>query len=150
MKTYRVTVNGRTYEIQIEAGHTLSAGASPIRVFVDGEPFLVTLEEISASQAPAVSKVEKVEMKGPATVQNPVHPAASSTNERAVTAPMPGTIMDIRVVAGQHVQRGEELCCLEAMKMKNSIKSPRQGTIAQVAVSEGQTVAYGDLLFLFE
>jgi biotin carboxyl carrier protein len=62
---------------------------------------------------------------------------------------MPGTILDIRVQPGDEVAFQQELCSLEAMKMKNSIRSPRAGRIAEVRVAEGQTVAYGDVLFTF-
>jgi biotin carboxyl carrier protein len=63
---------------------------------------------------------------------------------------MPGTILSIAVGEGDRLQRGQEICVLEAMKMKNSIKSPREGTIAEVMVSAGATVAYGDPLVRFE
>jgi len=63
---------------------------------------------------------------------------------------MPGNIMDIRVGVGDRVSYKQELCNLEAMKMKNSIRSPRDGVIAAIKVREGQTVAYSDVLFVFQ
>jgi biotin carboxyl carrier protein len=75
---------------------------------------------------------------------------APGPSVKEVIAPMPGNIMDIRVGVGDHVSYKQELCNLEAMKMKNSIRSPRDGVIAAVKVREGQTVAYGDVLFVFE
>ena len=67
-----------------------------------------------------------------------------------MTAPMPGNILDIAVKPGDRVIHKQLLCNLEAMKMKNALRSPREGTIATVHVYEGQTVVYGDLLFTFE
>jgi len=67
-----------------------------------------------------------------------------------VTAPMPGTILDITVKVGDVVQQGDILCNLEAMKMKSPIRSPREGTLANVLINEGQNVSYGDVLFTLE
>ncbi len=63
---------------------------------------------------------------------------------------MPGNILDIRVKPGDKVRFRQPLCSLEAMKMKNLIRSPRDGLIASVEVSEGQSVSHGDVLFTFE
>jgi biotin carboxyl carrier protein len=63
---------------------------------------------------------------------------------------MPGSILTLLVRPGDTVAVGQELCVLEAMKMKNAIRASRGGVIASVEVSEGQTVAYGDVLITFE
>ena len=76
----------------------------------------------------------------------------SSTSEvqTEIKAPMPGTILDVAVKPGQSVKRGDRLCALEAMKMKNAIRSPRVGVIASVEVTEGRKVVFGDVLIRFE
>jgi biotin carboxyl carrier protein len=63
---------------------------------------------------------------------------------------MPGVILSIAVKPGDSVARGQPLLVLEAMKMKNPIKSPREGTVSEVRVSAGQSVGYGDVLVTFE
>ena len=63
---------------------------------------------------------------------------------------MPGHIIDIVVEPGDAVSTGQALCSLEAMKMKNTIRSPRNGVIASVDVTVGQPVTYGDVLVTFE
>jgi len=63
---------------------------------------------------------------------------------------MPGSVLDIAVKPGDRVRFRQQLCSLEAMKMKNAIRSPRDGVIASVEVTPGQTVAHGDALFTFE
>ena len=63
---------------------------------------------------------------------------------------MPGNILDIAVKPGDKVAARQQLCSLEAMKMKNAIRSPGEGVIASVEVAEGQSVAHGDVLFTFE
>ena len=59
---------------------------------------------------------------------------------------IPGTIVEIKVEVGQEVQEGEDLLILEAMKMKNRIKSPASGKIRSINVKEGEKVPKGSLL----
>jgi biotin carboxyl carrier protein len=62
---------------------------------------------------------------------------------------MPGTIISVAVRVGDQIARGDELCVLEAMKMRNSIKAARDGRVAEVMVSPGTKVAFGDPLVRF-
>ena len=61
---------------------------------------------------------------------------------------MPGTILDVKVKAGEQVKTGQILVILEAMKMENEIVSPRDGTVAQVLTSKGASVATDDVLLV--
>jgi biotin carboxyl carrier protein len=63
-----------------------------------------------------------------------------------VTAPIPGVIVSINVKAGDVVTAGKELCVLEAMKMKNSIRAARAGTIAAIRVAVSEQVKNGQVL----
>jgi pyruvate carboxylase subunit B len=62
---------------------------------------------------------------------------------------MPGTVLEILIKAGDKVTPGQQLCSLEAMKMKSAIRSPREGIIASVEVTDKQRVAFGETLFIF-
>lgn len=122
---------------------------SPVAVTVNGKQYKVAWEVLA--DKPAIRSV----VPAAPTVSAPPPPApaprpvtAAAGNE--VTAPMPGNILQILVKVGERVEPGQPLCYLEAMKMKNAIRSPRAGTIASVNAQEGQTVAYGTLLFTFE
>ena len=64
----------------------------------------------------------------------------------SVSAPMPGTILDVNVTVGQSVKEGDILMILEAMKMENEIMSPSAGTVKSVGVAKGASVETGDLL----
>jgi glutaconyl-CoA decarboxylase len=64
----------------------------------------------------------------------------------SVKAPMPGTVLAVKVSPGQAVKRGEVLLILEAMKMENEITSPADGTVSQVRVQAGTTVNTGDAM----
>lgn len=154
MRRYRIKVDNKVYDIEID-----DPQASPVRVRVDGRPFEVQVEWEGADDEAAVTPEVRPAQPGrpspapqarvPVTAPRP--PAAG---EEEVTdtliAPMPGTILSVTVREGDLVQPGQEVCVLEAMKMKNSIRSPRQGIIAAVRVSVGATVAYGDVLVRFQ
>ncbi len=133
MKDFKITVNGTTYQVSVG-----DLSASPVEVTVDGEPFRVEIAEQTPTPPSSA-----------ATSATPPPPTTAST-AREVTAPMPGTILEINVGAGDRVTTGQPLCSLEAMKMKSPIRSPRDGTIAEVRARSGQTVAYGAVLFVFE
>ena len=68
----------------------------------------------------------------------------------SIKAPMPGSIIDIKVEAGQKVKEGETLLILEAMKMENAITAPKDTIIKELFVKEGESVDKNKLLIDFE
>ena len=123
---YKVTLNGRTYEIEVEAGKA------------------ICLDEYEAyAPAPAAAPVAAPAAETPAAA--PAAPAAAApvADGETISAPMPGTILKVNVQPGQAVKAGEVLLVLEAMKMENEIMSPKAGTVAQVLVSRGANVNTG-------
>ena len=126
---YKVTLNGRTYEVEVEAGKAMCVA--------EYEAF-VPAAAPAAPAAPVAAPVAAAPVAAPAA---PV--AAAPVAGEAVTAPMPGNILKVAVSAGQAVKEGDLLVVLEAMKMENEIFAPKAGTVAQVLVSKGSTVDTG-------
>lgn len=127
MKKFRINVNGKSYEVEVEeiSGGTDSAVA-PV-----------------SSPAPVAPKAAAPAAAAPATVQ-PTAPVAAGTE--AITAPMPGKVMSFKVSVGQQVKEGDIILILEAMKMENEIFCGAAGTVKEIRVSEGAAVNPGDVL----
>ncbi len=106
-------------------------------VNVNGKIYVVEIEETGAPVP--VKEAPKAEA-APAPAAAPI--AGGAVN---VEAPMPGTILDVKVQVGASVKKGDILCILEAMKMENEILAPQDGTVKSV-VTKGSTVNTGDIL----
>ena len=121
MRKFNITVNGTAYEVEVEE---VAVGES------------AALKAAAAAPAPKAAPAAK-----PAAPK-----AAPVANGAKVNAPMPGTILDVKVSQGASVKKGDILVILEAMKMENEILAPQDGTVAQVNVSKGASVNSGDVL----
>ena len=111
-------------------------------VNVNGKIYVVEIEE-TGEAAPVVN--------APAAAAAPAAPAAAPVQGGKVNveAPMPGTILDVKVAAGATVKAGDILCILEAMKMENEIVAPQDGKVTSI-VAKGATVNTGDILASME
>jgi biotin carboxyl carrier protein len=137
---YTVRIADNSYEVEIEDIH-----ARPIIAHVDGERFEVHPEN---GDKPEISKETKLSQGSKAPSPAPVVNSAGTSNE--LTSPLPGTIVEVFVKSGDEVEVGNVVLVIEAMKMKNSIRSTRSGKVAEVLVSVGQTVAHKQVLVRFE
>ena len=91
----------------------------------------------------SIYEVEIEEMSAPATMSAPAaapKAAPAPAGGNAVKAPMPGTILDVKVQNGQRVKKGQVLVILEAMKMENEIQAPCDGTVSGLNVRKGDSV----------
>src|SRR5512146_2120359 len=135
---YTVNIANKSYEVEIE-----DINARPVIARVDGQEFRVTREDGSRqARRNEVSKRQSVEL--------PRHSPGSGINNNELTAPLPGTVIEVFVKPGESIETGQVILIIEAMKMKNSIRSTGSGKIAEVLVSAGETVAHKQVLVKFE
>lgn len=132
MSKYRISMNGKVYEMEIE--------------LVEDKP---TVPHPTHNVTNVVYKNEGTAN----SVVQVIDPAAKSTttrNENRIESLMPGTVIKISANPGDIVERGQPILTLEAMKMENEITAPKSGIIKEIFAKEGQTVPHKFVLFEME
>lgn len=122
---YKVTLNGKVYEVEVEKGSAILTDE-----YEAAMPVATPVAAPVAAAAPAAA---------PAAAAAPVAVGAGE----AINAPLPGVVVDIKISAGQAVKKGDVLVIIEAMKMENEVMAPRDGTVSQVVASKGASVDTG-------
>jgi biotin carboxyl carrier protein len=130
MRKFNITVNGKTYEVEVEE----IGGAS-----------VAAPRPAAPAPKPAAPASKAAPAPKPAAAPKPT-PAPAGGN--TITAPMPGTVLDIKVSEGDTVSNGQVLLILEAMKMENEIMAPADGKVVSFNVSKGASVNAGDVLIV--
>jgi glutaconyl-CoA/methylmalonyl-CoA decarboxylase subunit gamma len=138
---YKITVNEKKYEVEVE-----NINARPVIAYVDGQRFEVMPEEADQAETRQDAKV-KTEKK--TLNPGPVKVPGLKINGKILTAPLPGTVVEVFVKVGDEVESGHVMMVIEAMKMKNSIRSVYSGNVSEVLVSVGQSVAHKQVLIKF-
>lgn len=129
MRKFNITVNGKTYEVDVEEVGGVSSSVQPAAP--------------ARAAAPAPAATPKPAPKKPAA------PAAAAGQE-VISAPMPGSVWKVEVKEGDSVEAGDVLLILEAMKMENEILAPRAGVVSSVTATEGASVNTGDQLVILD
>lgn len=139
MKEYKFKINGKEYDVAID---TMEGNIASVTV--NGVAYQVELENTPAAESDAAT---------PVMVQNPARPAAPAPAAaaekaaagagKAVTSPLPGVVIAIKVNVGDVVKSGQEVAVLEAMKMENSIEATQDGTVTAVHVTKGDSIQEG-------
>lgn len=159
MRRYAVDIGARTFVIDVQ-----ELARDKFRVSVDGQDLevdLVSAEDVPeavitpgiptrhqpgvpvAFKPPAPESLPPVRETAPPALKPLPQAGSSPATPGLVTTPMPGTVLEVLVEAGERVERGDTLVKLEAMKMVNAIKAPHDGVVEEVLVSAGQQVGYG-------
>ncbi len=142
MKKYKFTIRGNNYDVEL-----LSIEDNVAEIEVNGSTYQVEIHE------------EKKQSKTPTIVRPKSEPSVASTDKArtakptdvkagagAVKAPLPGTIIELKVAVGASVNVGDTLLIMEAMKMENNIKAVKAGTVTSIKVANGDSVMEGDVL----
>lgn len=125
---YKVTLNNRVYEVEVEAGEAMLV-----------DEYEAIAPAAPAPAAPAVSAPAATPAAAPAA-------PAAAVDGHTINAPMPGNILKIVAEAGKAIEEGDTIMILEALKMENEIVADKSGTIGQILVSKGQSVETGAAL----
>ncbi|KHO62758.1 Biotin-requiring enzyme [Thermoanaerobacter sp. YS13] len=138
MRRFIINVNGKDYEVEIEEireGITSTISTARTVENTKGRGREETIVELSGKE----DRVEVKQVK-----------KETIDKGHTVTAPMPGTIVDVKIKIGDVVKRGDVLLILEAMKMENEIITPIVGRVVAVNVQKGSSVKSGDILVILE
>lgn len=120
MSKYIIKVNGNPYEVEVQEVGVASSNIATA----------ATTNTMTKTIAPHVVKTTQ--------------PKSNSTGD--VVAPMPGTVLKLKVTVGDAVKKGQVLLILEAMKMENEIVSPADGKVAILNVEAGKAVTAGEVM----
>ena len=148
MNKYQYKVQGVDYDVEIE-----EVEGNVAKVNVNGIRFDVELKQ----PINPTSSLKKVRVEAPKPVARPAIPTAAPAAAPAATAapagagspikaPLPGTIIELKVKVGDTVKQGDCVLVLEAMKMQNNIESEYEGTVTSITVKQGETVMEGTVL----
>jgi len=132
---YRVTVADETFEVEID-----DINARPIQARVDGKVFELV---------PGAGTQPEPRQEAKATIALPRGSVSQQMSGSDMVAPLPGTVTEVFVKSGEKVEAGQVILIIEAMKMKNSIRSVRSGIVGTVLVNAGQSVAHKQPLIRF-
>lgn len=116
---YKIRLRDKFYEVEV----------------VEGEAIMLDSYDAATVAAPAAPAAQTASVAAPVSA-----PAAGAD---AVTAPLPGSVIDVKVNVGDSVKKGQVLVLIEAMKMENEIVAPADGTVKAVHTSKGSTVETG-------
>lgn len=127
MKKLRITVEGKTYEVEVEILGSRIASVAP-----------------AAAPAPVASASVSAPVAAPAPAPKKAAPAPAGAND--IVCPLAAVVVAVNVKEGQQVKAGDLLVTLEAMKMNTPVNSPADGTVSKICVSAGQSVNEGEVL----
>jgi glutaconyl-CoA decarboxylase len=122
---YRVTLNGKVYEVEVERGEAIITNeyeAASFSAPVSAQPTYAAQPAPAAQAAPAAGEV--------------------------INSPLPGVVVNVKVSAGDKDKKGQTLLLIEAMKMENEVVAPRDCAVVQIIAKPGATVSTGDPLLV--
>lgn len=140
MKKFSFTIRGNKYDVEL-----LNLEDSLAEIEVNGSKYEVEIhKEMKTNKTPKLTR-PKVFPSSDADKAKTSNPSAKK-GAGAIKAPLPGTILELKVKVGDEVKSGDLLLIMEAMKMENNIKADKNGKITAVKINTGDSVLEGDIL----
>lgn len=157
MRRYTVSIDDQSYTIDVHQTAAdrfeVSVGDRTFEATLEGEgdlPGAVISPEIAAPEETRAAALPRVIAQPAQPLASPAagapRPAGARAGGELLAAPMPGVVLEVLVAPGAALRRGDPVLVLEAMKMRNTIRSPRDAVVLEVAVEAGQPVGPGDPL----
>ena len=148
---YKISVGGKKFDVEI--GPIVDGQA---RVSVNKQVYDVMVDnfaEVAAGIAPAAAaEAPAVPVKPARSAVSLLKPAHASfvAGDDALTAPIPGLILEVRVKVGERVSAGQIVAVMEAMKMENNLNAQKDGVVSEIRVQKGTEVSTGDVIMLIQ
>jgi biotin carboxyl carrier protein len=145
----RAEFDGRSYEVDLrrisDNQMLLKSGNRVFECRVDGRP-----ESGSPVEVTVGAMSYSITLTDPKRLRSAAAAGMHAGGAARIVAPMPGKVVRVLVESGAHVDAGDGIVVVEAMKMQNEMKSPKAGTVAELNVEVGTTVNAGDVLAVVE
>jgi biotin carboxyl carrier protein len=140
---WRVTLDGRPVAVD-----AVEIAPNTLSILLDGQSFEINVTPSPDGKLKLQTGTQEftAEVIDPRAWSGRRHGNVEAEGRQQIVAPMPGKVVRLLVKAGDHVEAGQGLLVVEAMKMQNEIRSPKRGTIERVLAKEGQPVNAGEVL----
>jgi biotin carboxyl carrier protein len=144
---WRVTLDGRPVAVD-----AVEIAPNILSILLDGQSFEISVTPSPDGKLKLQTGTEEFEAEviDPRAWSGRRHGNVEAQGRQQIVAPMPGKVVRLLVKAGDHVEAGQGLLVVEAMKMQNEIRSPKSGTVERVLAREGQPVNAGETLAWIE
>ena len=140
MKKFSFKIRGNNYNVEI-----LNIDDNLAEIEVNGSKYQVDIEKaIQETKTPKLVRPKVIPTGGQSRART-----SKPTGKKGVgtvKAPLPGTIIEVKVKVGDEVKSGDTLLIMEAMKMENNIKSDKTGKVVSVKINNGDSVLEDDVL----
>lgn len=141
MKKFSFTIRGNKYDVEL---HNIEDNIAEVEV--NGSKYEVEIhKEIKASKTPKLVRA-KAALSQESAAKQQTNRTSPEPSVGGIRAPLPGTILEVKVKVGDEIKVGDTLLIMEAMKMENNIKADKAGKISVLKVNVGDSVLEGDLL----
>jgi biotin carboxyl carrier protein len=140
---WHVTLDGKAVAVD-----AVEIAPNTLSILLDGQSFDISVTPSPDGKLKLQSGTHEFtgEVIDPRAWSGRRHGILEAEGRQQIVAPMPGKVARLLVKAGDHVEAGQGLFVVEAMKMQNEIRSPRSGTVERVHAKEGQPVNAGEIL----
>jgi biotin carboxyl carrier protein len=140
---WHVTLDGRPLAVD-----AVEIAPKTISILLDGRSFEISVTPTPDGKLELQTGAQEftAEVIDPRAWSGRRHGSVEAEGRQQILAPMPGKVVRLLVREGDHVEAGQGLLVVEAMKMQNEIRSPKGGTVERVLAQEGQPVNAGEVL----